>query len=184
VRERSEETTDTQRGQSGLDRLALFVLGVLLVLLVAPTVLGFAGIDIRAANPADSGPSGLVVLAVEGDSIKNGSVGEVRVVTTVVGDGRVAPGALSARWTAGEWYRLAPAGSGGADGEFTVEIEEGDRAILTFDLGTDDVSGVGEFGSRLRAGETATLTLIGTDTRVTRQVQVPEPLPASGPVAL
>jgi hypothetical protein len=183
VRERSEETTDRQRGQSGLDRLALFVLGVLLVLLVAPTVLGFAGVDIRA-TPGDSGPSGLVVLGVEGDAIENGSVGAVRVVATVAGDGRVAPGTLSARWTADEWYRLAPAGSGGADGEFTVEVEEGDRAILTFDLGTDDVAGVGEFGSRLRAGETATLTLIGTDTRITRQVVVPDPLPAESPVPL
>jgi hypothetical protein len=188
--------TPDSRGQSGLDRLAVFVLAVVVVLLVVPAALGLAGIDVRGGGPAGPGadPS-LVVLGVAGTVGENHTVGVVRVVVTNAGGGRIDPATLDATWVGNGTYRLVASG-GDADGTYTVGPvgadradavldEHGDRAVLTFDLGTDDLSGAAEFAGRLEPGETATVTLVAPGGATARaDVAVPVSAPAGGTVAL
>lgn len=190
----------TGRGQSGLDRLALFVLAVFIVVLVTPTILQFAGVDVRGSESADAaGSPRLTVLGAEGAAIDGDrtSVGEVRVVVANTGGGEVDPADLSVTWIGGGSYDLAAAGADReADGTFTVSPvdgsrddavlrEHGDRAVLTLDLGSDDVDGAAEFGSRLGAGETATVSLTSPDgAAATTGLFAPDPLPAGGSIAL
>lgn len=192
------ERTD-RRGQSGLDRLALFVVSLVAILLVAPTALGFAGVDVREPRSTD-GPVAveLTVLGAEGTAVdaNRTSVGAVRLVLTNTGGKDVDMAGFTATWVGNGTYALVPArAETGADGTFaigrvgdetgTVLSEPGDRGVLTFDLGTDDVDGAGEFGGRLRPGETATVTVVARDgTTVTEEVTVPDPLPAGGSVGL
>jgi hypothetical protein len=190
----------TRRGQSGLDRLVLFVLAVFLVVLVTPTVLQFAGIDVREPQGDSAGESAqLTVLGTEGGAIdgERASVGEVRVVVTNTGGGEVDPADLSVTWVGNGSYDLVAAGTDrDADGTFTVSPldesrddavlrDHGDRAVLTFDLGDDDVAGADEFGSRLRAGETATVSLTSPDgATVTTGLFAPDPLPDGDGITL
>jgi len=193
------------RAQSGLDRLALFLLGILLLLLVAPTVLGFAGFDVRDADAGEESANEptLTVVGIEGVAIDENrtSVGAIRVTVTNGGGGKIDPRELSATWVHNGSYDLVAADSdtadsdATADGTFAVRPGEGsdtvvleghtDRAVIELDIGTDDVQGAKEVGRRLRAGERATLTLVTPDGASARLVVVPpERLPANGTVAL
>jgi archaellin len=189
-----------RRGQSGLDRLVLFVLAVVVVLAVAPVVLGFVGVDVRGSDAGtDSGtPARLTVLGAAGSSTgENGTVDTVRIVVSNTGGGRVDPASLTATWVGEDTYSLVAAGAGSdADGTFTVEPLDPDRetaaldghtdrAVLIFDLGSDDVAGATEFGSRLGPGETATVSLTASGGSTARaDLAVPDPVPASDGFAL
>jgi archaellin len=198
-------TGGDMRAQSGMDRLALFVLVVLVIVAATPFVLNFVGIDVRAppdvaVDEEDELPK-LVVLSAEGTSIMEGdqSVGAVEmVVTRSPNDQPLDLSAVTVSWSNGGAYTLAHVdGAGqGADGEFAASLvragrtghsltETGDRALLTFDLGTDDVGGIREFGSRLRPGESVTVRFETADGRVTTtNLTVPDPLPGGGSVGL
>lgn len=193
------------RAQSGMDRLALFILAVLIIVAATPFVLHFAGIDVRAppdvvAEEEAELPE-LVVLSAEGTPINEGdqSVGAVEmVVTRSTNDQPLDLSAVTVSWSNGGAYTLSHVdGAGrGADGEFAASMvragrtghtltESGDRAQLTFDIGTDDVVGIREFGSRLNPGETVTVWLETADGRVTTtNLTVPEPIPGGGSVGL
>lgn len=196
------------RGQSGLDKLLFFLLAVVAIVFLAPHVLGLAGVDVRAppepgtafASDADVDHD-LYVLGVRGEAIDGSgtSVGAVRVyVAPVPGREPVDLTEGSAVWIHDGVYDLAPAGASVAgydgsylptapDGSGTVRILEGstDRAVLTFDVGTDDVAGVGEFGERLEPGDTVTVTILtARGEAVTRELTIPEDLPRGGSVAL
>lgn len=197
------------RAQSGLDRLILFVVFLVVIVAVLPFVFGLGGIDVRGTNAGGSGPAagepaaddGVVVLGATGETGGFGedTVGVVRVVVTKNGSGpAIDTSTMTATWVGQSGsYALTTAGSGGSgDGEFGVNVtgpsdsetmlnQSGDRAILTFDLGTDDAGNVEEFGHRLEAGETVTLTLAadsGATTRVT--LTVPGSLGGKGTVRL
>lgn len=178
----------------------LFVVFLVAIAAVAPFVLGLGGVDVRGTNnaggetpvptvpPADDG---VVVLGTTGETGGFGedTVGVVRVVVTRNGSGStIDTTTMSATWVGpSESYSLTAADSSlntGADGTFGIEVTgpsntettlnaSGDRATLTFDLGTDDVDGVAEFGQRLESGQTVTLALTtdsGATTRVTLDV--------------
>lgn len=173
----------------------LFIL-VLVVVLATPFVLGLGGVDVREAGAADTdgtgpgaGDGGVVVLNANGETggFGDASVGVVRLVVTKNGTGpAINPTTMTATWTtAGNSYVLAAAenAGSGAEGTFDVSVtgpsgssklnESGDRATLTFDVGTDDVEGADEFGQRLQPGDTVTLQLTtddGTTTTVTLRV--------------
>jgi len=188
-----------RRAQSGLDRLILFVLALVGILLVAPILLGVAGIDINEEPPPAPEATGeMTALSVQGTAIDDApSVGVVRVVLSNTGGDPVDMTDFSATWTGGERYALVAAGGGSnADGEFgvgrlaetesdTVLREVGDRGVLTVDLGTDDVEGVAEFGRRLEPGERVSLTVVASDGRTIREeLDVPDELPENGTVGL
>jgi len=189
-----------RRGQSGLDRLALFVLGVLAFLVVAPVALNAVGLDVRSAPAPIVGgeespePGELVVLSATGGAIDGdrSSIGTVEVVVTATG-GPVDLSGLTVTWLNGSPQHLVPAagGVGGADGVFRLErdgtgtLETDERAVLTFDPGTDDVDGLAEFGRRPLAGHNVTLLLGGAGgERIDLRLRVPERLPAGGSVSL
>jgi hypothetical protein len=168
----------------------LFVLFLVAVVAVTPFVFGLGGIDVRAtedansATPTPTGPAaddGLVALSATGETAGFGGerVGVVRVVVTKTGATSLDTAAMTATWVdAGGSYVLTAAGEGasGADGEFSVEEAHG-RAVLTFDLGRDDADSVGEFGRRLEAGGTVTLSLTTSDGKTTTvTLEVPESL--------
>lgn len=176
------------RGQSGLDRLMIFILFLVAVVAITPFVLGLGGLDVRgggdASNvtPTPTGPAaddGIVVLSATGETAGFGgdSIGVVHVVVTKTGGASLDTAAMTATWVdTGGSYVLTAAGesASGADGEFAIEEADG-RAVLTFDLGRDDTDDVGEFGRRLEAGETVTLSLTTGDGETsTVTLQVPE----------
>lgn len=195
-------TTPPRRAQSGIDRLLIFVVAVLALLFVAPHVLGFAGIDIqeRAGGPPEpNSESDLTILSARGDAvaIDGSSIGVVRLVVSP-NPGRT-PVDLSegmAMFVGGESYYLAPAGGGGEgfDGTYAVERAGGgspvldeatQRGVIEFDLGSDDVDEADEFGERLAAGETATVTLVtARGEAITRELRVPERLDGTDDVPL
>ena len=197
-----------RRAQSGLDRLALFVLVVLAVLIVVPTGLGFLGVDIRHADTSGADGTGaagpapdLIVLTADATAIDDAraSVGAVTlVVTRSPATEPVDLSEVTVTWADGGAYTLVHAGSAGpaADGEFEASLardgrdgttlsQSGDRGVLRFDLGTDDVGGVAEFGERLPAGETVTVELTTASGRTTTaNLTVPDPIPSGRSVAL
>lgn len=193
-------TPRADRAQSGLDLLAAFLLVVFLVVLVTPTVLGFAGVDVRGSDAEadrEEAPT-LTVLGIEGVAVdeRRESIGAIRVTVTNAGGGEIDPRALSATLVHNGTYDLATTGADTtAAGTFAVESTDGDgnvilrgheeRAVLVVDLGTDDVGDSQEVGERLGAGETATLTFVtGDGASVRLVVSPPETLPAEGSVAL
>ncbi len=165
-----------ERAQSGLDRLMLFVLAIIVVVVAIPFVLGLGGVDVRAPQndtaDATNQSTDLTVLSVTGETTDAG-VGVVRVVVTRNGSGETIDATtVSASWTNGGGYALATteSASNGSDGAFGVSVDSpsdsgrqlakfGDRATYTFDLGADDVDDVPEFGRELRPTERVTLQL-------------------------
>lgn len=182
--------TSTDRGQSGLDRLLVFVVGVVALLVVAPHVLGLVGIDVGqgpAAGPTAGDEHDLLVLEARGTAVDGGSVGAVRLVVTPAPNREpVDLGDGMAIWVADRSYYLVPDGADAdLEGTYRAAVIDGegqlleratDRGELVFDLGTtDDVPGIPEFGSRLEAGETVSVTLVTPDGEtLTRKLTVPE----------
>lgn len=185
-------TGHDDRSQSGLDRLLLFVVAVVVVVFLAPHVLGLAGIDVRGTGGGSGAPSDhdLTILAVQGEAVDDGSIGAVRLVVAPNRD-RVPVDLRAVSVTVGtdEVYTLAPANgdAGAADGTFAAAAIDGggtvlqtatDRGELRIDLGTDDVADAAEVGSRLEPGQGATITLESSrGERLTRHVTVPESIP-------
>lgn len=189
------------RGQSGLDRLLLFVVAVLALLFVAPHALDLAGVDIQEGGGSGSAvpasDADLTVLAARGEAADGSSVGVVRlVVSPNPGRTPVDLSAGMAVWAGDRSYYLAPAGSGGDGFDGTYDVgavgggspvldEPTDRGVVRFDLGTDDVGGAEEFGSRLAAGETATVTLVTQrGDAISREIRVPDSPSPGGDVPL
>jgi hypothetical protein len=202
-------TGDT-RAQSGLDRLMLFLIFVVAIVAITPFVFELGGVDLRADTGTDSpeatptaGPAdpGVVILGATGDTggFSDDTVGIVRVVVTKNGSGpAVNTTSLTATWVGPDRsYALSAAGSGaGGDEQFAVNVtglsdsetmlnQSGDRAILTFDVGTDDVDDISEFSQRLESGDTVTLALT-TDSGETARVRlvVPDELAEENTVRL
>jgi archaellin len=179
------------RAQSGLDRLLLFVIAVVVVVLLAPHVLGFAGIDVGAEQtPSQTGETDhdLIVLEARGTAIEGSTIGAVRlIVTPSPNRDPVDLAEGSTIWVGDRSYHLTPAESVGEDfdgayragvleSEGTRLEEARDRGELLFDLGeTDDVSGIPEFGTRLEPGQRVSITLVTPHGEtLTRQLEVPE----------
>jgi len=192
----------TTRGQSGLDKLLVFVIGAVIVVAALPAVLGVAGIDVRE-NPSPTNtttptptpePASLQVLnaSVEQTNKTAQTVGIVRVTVTKVGSAAsVDLSEATVTWAGKSVYFLRPSGveRADSDGEFGVSVQHiqndtglvlgdtGDRATLTFDIGDDDVAGLGQFGEPLAEGETVDLVLATANGRTTSvTVRVPESL--------
>lgn len=178
------------RAQSGLDRLLLFVLAVVALVLVAPHVLGLAGIDVGSesvAPPTAEAEHDLIVLEARGTAIDGSSIGAVRLVVTPSPNRQpVDLGEEVAMWVGDRSYYLSPGESVGEgfDGAYRARAINGggtriegatDRGELVFDLGeTDDVSGVPEFGSRLEPGDTVAVTIVTPHGEtLTKELEVP-----------
>lgn len=188
-----------RRGQSGLDRLVLFVLGVLVFLVVTSIALNAVDPEFQSVPLVDGGdkapPGELVVLSTAGEAVdeNRSSIGAVEVVVTATG-GPINLSGLTVTWLDGDPQHLVPASgsAGDADGVFRLErdgtgivLETDERAVLTFDPGTDDVDGLAEFGRRPAAGHNVTLVVGGAgEGRVDLRLRVPEQLPAGGSVSL
>lgn len=182
----------TDRAQSGLDRLLVFVLAVVAVLVVAPHVLGLAGIDVGPRQTVDDGTTAdhdIVVLEARGTAVEGDTVGAVRLVVTPAPDRTPVDlaGQLTV-WVGGRTSYLSPTGGEGADldGRYRAAVLDGDGAVLSsstdrgelvFDLGDDDVADVPEFGRPLAAGETVAVTVVTPrGETLTRRLEVPERL--------
>ena len=182
------------RAQSGLDRLLLFVVFLVVLVAITPAVFGLGGIELRAgsggtATPAPTaGPTdhGVIVLGVTGvtGGFGEDTIGVVRVVVTKAGTGpAVDATSITTNWV-GPDGAVALSAADSADAQFGVDVigsttpnreldRSRDRAVLTFDRGTDDVEKVDEFGRRLESGDIVTLELTtdsGTTERVTFDV--------------
>lgn len=182
----------TDRAQSGLDRLLLFVLAVVALLLVAPHAFGLAGIDVGPRPSVDGPPSAdhdVVVLEARGMALDGDTVGAVRLVVTPAPDR--APVDLDeqlAVWVADRTSYLSPTAGDASDldGQYRAAALDGDGAVLSaassrgelvFDLGPDDVSDVPEFGRPLEAGETVAVTIVTPrGETLTRRLVVPDRL--------
>ena len=187
------------RAQSGLDRLMLFILFLVVLVAITPFVFELGGVDLRAGAETDSNGTpvptpeptdpGVVVLGATGetDGFGDDTVGVVRVVVTKNGTGpAVDTSSMSASWVGPDRsYALSADSNGGGDAQFAVDVtgpsdsetllnQSGDRAILTFDVGSDDVDGIGEFGRRLESGDTVILELT-TDSGKTERVTLTVP---------
>lgn len=191
--------TGTPRGATEIDRLLFFIAGIVMVLLVVPSVLGLAGFDIRDGSllgdddppPETRGPE---VLSAFGTGIDENrtSIGVVELVVGTDNQTAVQLQDVTVVWKSGQRFELTPADIDAGHGSFSVSGESAledasDRTVLRFDVGTDDVPGVDPFGDRLEPGETVTVSIAtgtGVDARDTRVLTVPDPLPAGAGVPL
>jgi len=195
------ETGDQRpRGQADVGRLFAFIVAVVAVLLVLPVVLGLAGVDVRdtSADGNESVPANetepVVVLGAYGTALDDNSTsfGSVDVLLGT-GNRTVDLTEMTVRWVGADSYELVPPGVDVGDASFTFERVSGgttlrnasDRAVVRFDLGTNDTAGAQRFGERLRPGDTVQLTFTTDGGRTTRvEVRVPSPLPAGTAVRL
>jgi len=186
--------SDARRASTDIDRLFYFVAAVVATLLIVPTALGYAGIDVRDGSllATDDEPAdGVQILTAFGTGIDEdrSSVGVVEVVVTSSGD-RVDLTEATVTWDGAERYELTPRETNLGQGSFsltgnTTLDEPTDRAILRFDLGSDDLGGVERFGERLEPGETVAFSVVTADgVRTQRTLVVPDPLPSGAGVSL
>jgi len=184
-------------GPTEIDRLLYFIAAVVAFLVLVPAALGFAGFDVRNGSllgGADGGTDaeGVQILTAFGTGIDGdrSSVGVVEVVVTSGGGSTVDFSEATVSWEGSERYELTPANVNLGQGSFslsgeTVLAEPTDRAILRFDLGSDDLEGVDHFGERLEPGETVQFSVVTEDVvRTGRQLVVPDPLPSGAGVSL
>jgi archaellin len=182
------------RGQNDIPRLLGFILAITALLVVVPFVFGVAGIDIRDSSVGDTGDSdsgeledgSLVILSTFGTSVNDDrtTVGVVEVLVAASGEDVVLDD-VTVTWDGGDRYELAPAFVGSADSSFGVEtfrgettLAPGEKAMLRFDVETDDIDDVPEFGDRLEPGDTLTIRITtGQGAETTTTVTVPNPLP-------
>jgi len=185
------------RGQTDVDRLLYFIAGIVVLLAVVPAAFGAAGVDVRngtllAGAESESDTDGVRILSALGTDFAEdrSSLGVVEVVVTTRGDSTVDLSEATVSWEGNGQYELTPRdvdvgkGSFAIDGE-AVLGERTDRAILRFDLGTDDLSTVGRFGERLEPGDTVRLSVVTAEgTRTSERLGVPQPLPSGAGVSL
>ncbi len=201
---------NTTRGQSGLDRLLVFVVVVIVLVAVLPSVLGFAGIEVRPPDDpptptptptATPEPAGIQILNTTSELNRsaNQTVGVITVTLTKVGStAPVDARNLTVTWANGGVYTLRASGSdrqprNGSfgvsvshidDGPETVLVRGGDQATLTFDIGRDNVDGIPEFGSALRPGDSVDIVLTTPDDRTAAvTVTVPAALATPTPMS-
>lgn len=187
-----------QRGQAGLDKLVVFIVAVLGLLLVLPTVLGLAGIDVVDGGDSEpTDPEGVVVagdaegpvqiLGARGTTISSsqGTVGTVELtVAPAETEGTVDLREYTVRLLTDRSYSLLPEGTEGGDGTFVVEnpvlANPGNQTTIRIDLiGTSAIEGP------LKAGQSATVVLVGPNgSSVEHELTVPEPLPDGQSVRL
>lgn len=184
------------RSQTEVDRLLSFIAVVVVVLIVVPAAFGVAGVDIRdgtlLADDTDAEPEGVRILSGIGTDITDdrSSLGVVELVVTTGGESTVDLTEATVTWDGDQRYELTPADVAVGQGSFSIEGdavlgEATDRAILRFDLGTDDVSDLNRFGERLEPGETVQVSVVtGDGSRTSRTLRVPDPLPSGAGVSL
>lgn len=190
------------RGQSDIQTLLVFIVGVTLVLAVVPAALGLAGMDVRDGPFGDDSSTpdedeelddgALLVLSNVGSGIDDDrtSVGVVELVVAPLG-GAVEMDNVTVTWDGADSYELTPSNVGTGDASFTIEttsgeseLTSGDRAVLRFDLGTDDLD-TQRFGDRLEPGDAVTVTITtGDGVETTESFTVPDPLPPGNDIRL
>lgn len=187
---------DRSRGGTDVDRLLLFIAGVVAFLVVVPAVFGFAGVDLRngslLSEDATAEQEGVQILSAFGTGIDEdrSSVGVVEVVVTSAGGSTVDLSEVTVSWEGEERYELTPPETNVGQGSFTLSgnttlSDPTDRAILRFDLGSDDIGGVGRFGERLEPGRTVEFSIVTAEGEQTsRTLVVPDPLPSGAGVSL
>lgn len=187
--------TAEDRGDTDVQKLLVFVVGIAVVLAVVPAALGFAGIDIRNASLGDGptadgdGPEddSMIVLSAFGSDINDDrtTVGVVEVLVTPVGES-VDVTDVTVSWDGRDRYELTPSAVGAGDASFDVQavgdgsdtLGPSDRALLRFDLGSADVEGLQRFGDRLEPGDSVTLTIrTSSGGETSETITVPDPLP-------
>lgn len=185
------------RSQADVDRLFLFVILVVGVLVVVPTVLGAAGVDVRDGawlgnNSADEGERAqtgtLVVLSTFGTDIgdNRSSVGVVEIVVTA--NETVDLTELTVGWRSEERYELVAPSVDAGDGSFSIVNSnqttlggDRERAILRFDMGAEDLDSADQFGDQLEPGDRVELSFVTDDGEETlRTLVVPDSLPERG----
>lgn len=192
-----ERTLERNRGQSGLEKLLVFIVGITVVLAVVPAALGLAGIDIRdtSVGGTDTVPGGddsdleagaLTMLSSHGGEINDdrSSIGTVELLVAPSSEA-VDLDDITVTWNGGDRFELTPTHVGAGDASFGTEtthgdthLEVGDKGFLRFDLGSDDLGDVQRFGDRLEPGDTVTVTVTTGDGAETREsFTVPDPLP-------
>lgn len=183
-----------ERGQSDVQKLLAFIVGIAVLLAVLPAAFDAAGIDVRDASLGDDQTTaepdrpdgGLLVLSSYGSAINDDrtTVGTVELLVTPATES-VTISDVTVTWNGADRYILTPPQVGAGDASFGVdpldggtELQPGERVVFQFDRGTDDIDGLGRFGERLTPGETVTLTLTtGTGAETTTTLRVPDPLP-------
>lgn len=194
--------TPPERGQVGVGTLVVFLSMVLVASVAAGVLINTTGIFQASSGAPDPGATdGLVVVGTVGSAVEDDSIGRVNL-TVLPGSeaGSVDLRDVTVTWVGpGGAYNVAhrEASGAAADGRFRVVaiddpndslpvLDDGeDRANLAFDVGTDDVAGVGEFGERLRAGDVVSATVTtGTGAGTTVRLAVPRSLAGKGAVAL
>lgn len=184
-----------EQAQTDVDRLFYFTTGVVAFLVIVPTVAGVAGLDIRDATLLDdpnreSEQEDIQLLSAFGTEIDDDEVGAVEIVVSAREDAEVDLSQVSVSWTESQEYQLTPPNVGAGDASFAISgdsllNESRDRAILRFDLGTDDLSDADRFGERLEPGQTVQVSVVTEDgSRVTRELAVPDSLPSRPAVLL
>lgn len=183
------------RGQGDIGRLLGFILAITALLVIVPFVFGLAGIDIQDSSVGNTGDSAsgelkdgsLIILSTFGTEVNANrtTVGVVEVIVAASGED-VALDAVTVTWESTNRYELAPATVGSADSSFGVETFQegrtlsgsGEKAMLRFDIGTDDIDSIPNFGERLDPGDTVTITVTtGQGAETTTTMTVPNPLP-------
>jgi archaellin len=186
-----------ERGQTEIDRLFYFIAGVVAFLVIVPAVAGVAGIDIRDGSlvgeqTQDSENDGLRILSAYGTEINDdrSSIGVVEIIVTASDGSNIDITGATVSWDGADQYELTPAGVDVGDASFAVSGDTeltgtADRAILRFDLGSDDLSDADRFAERLAPGQTVTVSIETDDgNTVTQTLEVPDPMPPGSGVSL
>lgn len=185
-----------RRGQTDVDRLLYFIAAVVALLLVVPPAFGAAGVDLRDGTllpeESEDDEDGVRILSAIGTDVAEdrSSLGVVELVITTRGESTVDLSEATVTWEGDQQYELTPPDVGVGQGSFTVEGdtvlgEATDRAILRFDLGTDDIDGADRFGERLEPGDTVRVSVVTDDgVRTSRTLRAPDPFPSGAAVSL
>jgi hypothetical protein len=177
------------RSDLQLLRVAAFLAVLVLLLALVPFALGLGGVDIRGTADAPDGGT-LVVLSATGDAPADEGTSLGTVELDVAAGAHTEPVDLdrvTVFWVANRTYRVTAPDATGGNGTFAIDgdsvLENGERARLRFDLGSDDIDGAEEFGERLSAGESVRIVVLTGTESTERELTVPDPI-GDAPVSL